>query len=343
MPALNVRTCLFFLVLSLLLLLSFSAPQRSSAVTQPATSGAQQVTVDMYVINIGNINQQQGSYSVDMYLSFAWQGNWSIGTDNASAPAVPSHFEFTNGQISSTTLIEADHNISGTGNNYLEYRVKGTFFSPFNYERYPLDKQTLSVQMEDNFYDSSTLVYVPDTHSMLDPGVVIPGWIIQSGSTKLTVNTHDYNSTFGYPNSPSNGQYYYSRAVFSIQISRPVTTSILQLILPTIVLVALAMMMFRINMENFESRISVGVVSIFTAVAFLLSLDSNIPPSGYFTLADEIMVIIFAITLYALSVTVWFHKYDPKNLPKYVRNFNLASFFLVPIVVIDLIVILIVF
>jgi len=334
------RVVVFTLSLSLVLLLSLSTPSHSSSA---AASSPRVVTVDMYIINVGNVNQQLGSYSVDMYLSFTWQGNWSATSNNASAPALPSRFEFTNGQITTMNLIEADRNISGTGYNYLDYRVKGTFYAPFNFERYPLDKQVLLVNMEDGYYNNATLVYAPSNHSMLDPAVQIPGWIIQNGSTSLSISNHLYNTTFGYPNSLTTAQSYYSRATFSITVSRPVTTSLLQLGLPTIVLVVLSMIMFRISMENFDSRLQVGVISIFTGVAFLLSLDSNIPASGYFTLADQMMVTIFATILYSIAMTVWFHRYDPKNLPTYIRRINTASFALIPIVVIDLLILLIVF
>ncbi|MEM1575234.1 MAG: hypothetical protein QXF09_03745 [Nitrososphaerota archaeon] len=45
-----------------------------------------------------------------------------------------------------------------------------------------------------------------------------------------------------------------------------------------------------------------------SATAFHLALLSGIPPIGYLTLADRIMLIIYAIFLYNLSVSVYIMK-----------------------------------
>jgi hypothetical protein len=80
----------------------------------------------------------------------------------------------------------------------------------------------------------------------------------------------------------------------------------------------------------------VGVISVFAAVAFLVNLETNIP-AGYFTLADEIMVIAFAALMYSIAMTVWFHRYVHQNLPSFTTKIDRASFVAVPLVVLALV------
>lgn len=318
---------IIILILAIIALISPIALQRSSG----ASTTSRQVTVDVYVINIGDVNQQAGSYNIDMYLSFSWSGNWSASGNNASEPAFPSHFDLANGEINSMTLIDAEQNVSGTGYNYLEYRIQAIVYSPFNFQRYPLDKQRIFVNIEDSYYGNDSLVYVSDSHSMIDSSVHVPGWIIQSGSVQLSVSTHVYNSTFGYPGASQGTQYAYSQATFSFSMARPETTSVLDLGLPMVVLVGLSMISFRIKIEAFDSRLMVGVLNIFAAVAFLISIDSSLP-AGFFTLADEFMVVAFAVSMYSIGLTVWFHRFDPERLPSFVNRLDKASFMCMPIV-----------
>lgn len=328
MSARLLRTSIIASTLVIVFLLTFSVPQRSTA----AQSNPRQVTIDVYMISVGNINQQLGSYNADMYVSFAWYGNWSATNNNSSSPPFPSNFQIINGQVNSQTLIEADRNVSGTGYNYDEYRLSATLYAPFNFQRFPLDKQTISVTIEDSYFGNNSLIYVSDNQSDLSPSVSLPGWVIQKDSENLKVSTDIYNSTFAYPGAPIGTHYAYSSATFSFHISRPVTTYISYLALPTVLLIGMVMITFRIKLEEFEARLTVGILVVFTAVAFMLALDSSIP-AGYFTLADEILLFSFAASLYSIALTVRFHRYNVENLPRITERIDKASFVLLPIVV----------
>jgi hypothetical protein len=317
------------------------------------TDSPRAVAVDIYVINIGDVDQATGSYGIDMYLSFAWNGTWSAATidsnaDNnngTSASAFPIHFEFTNGVISNETLIEAVANINDSGYNYLSYRVQATFSNPFDFQKFPLDQQILSINIEDALYDNNTLVYVSDNQSMFDPGVQVAGWVVLKNTEHLSITNHVYDSSFGYPGAPQNTQSAYSHVEFSIIIARPLSTAVLTLALPIIVLVTLAMLSFKLTLNSsvaFDKRIDIGVLSLFAAVGFLLALDSGLP-AGSFTLADDIMVLAFAILLYSNILTVSCHKFDPKNPPKFIKDIDRVSFIATPVIVIVLVTLLIIF
>jgi len=292
-----------------------------------------QVTVDFYVISIGNLNEAEGTFAADFYLSFAWSGNWSLNSNNLSIPALPEDFEFMNGEADQLTQITAEQNISGSGYNYLSYRVSGTFFDTLNFARYPLDTQKLTIEIENSNFTVATLEFVPSAESTIDPDANISGWILNHESAQEYVTSHYYNTSFAYPaNGPGSENQTYSRAIFSITVHRPVKSAALELLTPIIVLTLLAMLSIKIRSERLESSTAIIVASIFTSVAFLLNFNSSVPAIGYFTLADDIMVVLFGVLLYALSIRIILHNYEP-NPPNSITAIYRASFYAIPIAV----------
>ncbi|MDG6914490.1 MAG: hypothetical protein JRN23_03765 [Nitrososphaerota archaeon] len=302
----------------------------SPTVATPLAQAPRTVAVDIYVVNVGNVNQQAGSYEADFYLSFAWNGTWYGPGENQSA-AFPANFAILNGQVSELELVSSDANINGTGENYLSYRVYATLYDPMSFARYPLDHQTLSIEVENNDYGNSSLQFVGDGQSQLNAGVAVPGWILDPGSERLTVGNELYKTSFGYPGSPTDSRSYYSEAVFSFSVHRPFAATAMNVLLPLGVLVALAMVTFRVREEGFEIRLEVGVISVFTAVAFLLALNSGIPAQDYLTLADQLMIVGFGMLIYAIALTMVLHSYGGRGVPGWARRLNAASFYAAPL------------
>jgi len=303
----------------------YAASQSSSSATPP-----RQVTIDIYVISIGNLNEADGTFSADFYLSFAWSGNWSGSSNNFSQPGLPANFEFMNGQANQLTQITAEQNISCSGYNYLSYRVGGTFFDTFNFARYPLDTQKLTIEVENNNFTTANLVFVPSSQSTIDPSANISGWIINHEAAQEYVTSHYYNTSFGYPvNGPDSQNQTYSRAIFSVTVHRPLKSAVLELLTPIIVLTLLAMLSIKIRSERLDTSVAIIVASIFTSVAFLLNFNSSVPAIGYFTLADDILIVLFGVLLYALSIRIVLHNYEP-NPPNSLLAIYQASFYAIP-------------
>jgi len=57
--------------------------------------------------------------------------------------------------------------------------------------------------------------------------------------------------------------------------------------------------------QNFGQRIGLAVSTLMAASAFHLSLLSSLPPTGYLTLADRMMLIVYIIFLFNLAVSVY--------------------------------------
>jgi hypothetical protein len=330
------RSALPVLALLLLTLAVAAAPafgssssSRSGPTTSTVAGSGRQVAVGIYINDIGTFDLTTGSFDADFYLWFRWQGNWTAGADNSTVlsmiataranptgseaalaeSAFPSHYEFMDSPGPNRSLISAQPHFNGTSYNFLEYRIRGSFHVPVQLNEYPLDEQTLSIQMEDSFYPNSTLVYVPDSGSVLDPSVTvagaIPGLTYVPGSFQVSVVNHFYDTAFGYQVIPGgNNTSTYSRFIAQFTLARPFATSVTSLLLPVGIIIALAVVCFFIDAEKFEERLALLVTAVLTAVLLQVNFASTVPSDGQFTLADRVMLVVYAVLALGILIAV---------------------------------------
>jgi hypothetical protein len=317
------------LVAALLLVSFLGLVSPAHAETQPPTD----VTIGAYVISISDLDIGQGTFSADFYLWFSWQGNWT-GSSSSTTP-LPSDFELMNGFVNKVTLIQSNQNLSGDY-NYLIYRVQASMTDPVNLQDYPFDHHDLTIEIEDQDHDTSTLVYIPDPESRIDPQVALQGWELSTSPADVYVVDHFYNTTFGEP-----GQNYtetYSRFIVSISIERPVLSSIVETFIPILLILIIAMISFFIKPTEFGARLGLNVTTLLTAVAFQINLTSGIPQFGFLTLADRLMISLYIVLVYSLLMTVSLATIRGERGARVVRRLNEASALMVPLLMAALIV-----
>jgi len=319
-------------LVAILLFVSFlSLVSPAHAVTQPPLD----VKIGAYVLNVYNFNVGQGTFSADFYLWFSWQGAWS---DNSTSPTTPtpSDFELMNGVITRSTLIESDQNLSGSGYNYLIYRIQAAMTDPINLQNYPFDHHDLTIEIEDQDHDTSALVYTADTQSRIDPSVKLQGWQLQTSPVNATVIGHFYNTTFGDP--VQNFTETYSRFEISIAIQRPLLSSVAETFIPILLILIVAMISFLIKPTEFGARLGLNVTTLLTAVAFQINLTNGIPQFGFLTLADRLMISLYIILTYSLFMTVSLAAIKGERGARVVKRLNDASAIIMPMVMLVLLV-----
>ena len=355
-------------ILALILLsLSTAAPAFAATKAPKTTSSApREVAVGVYINDIGTFDLSTGSFDADFYLWFRWQGNWTVGNDNSTvlsevstanvspgdnepslaASALPYNYEFMNSESASRNLISAQPHYNGTDYNFLEYRVMGTFHVPVKLDNYPLDEQTLAIEMEDSFYPEPTVTYTPDSGSVLDPAITetgaIPGLRFVPGSFNVSAIAHTYNTAFGYQVIPGgNTTSVYSRFVAEFTISRPFAASVTSLLLPVAIIVALAVICFFIDSDKFEERLALLVTAVLTAVLLQVDFASTVPSGGQFTLADRVMIVVYAVLAVAIVVAVLEKRISQADHPKTIIWLDRLALIIIPIVTVVAIALLI--
>lgn len=265
---------LFFL--SLFALIAKPIDAETPEITAASTSGAAQIIVGVWLNNVEKIDLAGNNYRLDFYLWF------SFDPSQVSLAQVR-QFEFVNGAPAKTEI--------NSNSSYLEYRVKGDFITSFDFSQYPFESHQLPVQLEHNNLDITQLVYVSDQDSGTEKTATVAGWNL--GILQTNVVEHSYvDQTF-------------SRFTFGVTIAKPLVSSFIKNVLPISVITAISLLALFIAPQNFTMRITLAVTTLLAATTFHLSMLSGIPTTGYLTLADKIMLGVYALFLYNLASSVY--------------------------------------
>lgn len=307
----------FFSIKALFLALTISAlpvaifnPVSANRISSNIVSS--NVEAGVYLVNVPKFELASGSYDVDFYLWFSWTGNKTI------------NYEVMNGGASSIDIIEKR-------DGYLEVRVRGTFLKSPNFKDYPFDRHMLTIEIEDKSLTLEELVFIPDeSESGIDPEVNIAGWSIEGWRVESVEHEYPGNMTF-------------SRLIFSFTIGRSALSSILKSVVPILIITCIAMLAFFVSPLNHAQRIRLGVTALMAAVANHLALISQIPPIGYLTIADKIMLTAYTMFLYSLMVSVIIMRRVDQKKTESAIKINRKAGILVPIIVVMILGILILF
>lgn len=224
--------------------------------------------IGVYLLNVGKIDLQTGTYDLDFYL-------W-VRSDNANFIESPPKLEFMNGKAT-TELISATE-------DYYEIRVKGNFQKNMNFKNYPFEQLQLTIEVE-GIDDINRLEFVVDENETgIDELVNIPGWNLKGSEGAVTIHEYSDNSEF-------------SRFIFSLDIERFPLSSFLKSIFPVLIITTIAMLAFWMSPTNFTARIGLGASTLLAAVAAHLNAAGQLPPIGYLTLMDKIMIIAYSLFL----------------------------------------------
>jgi hypothetical protein len=236
------------------------------------------VQVGVWLVNVEKIDLSASSYRLDFYLWF------NYNPSEISLSQIQ-QFEFING---APTMYIVDVNET---QGYLEYRVRGDFITSFDFSRYPFETHELSVKIEHKNLNVNGLVYEQDPTSGIDPEASVAGWNL--GSFQTLITDHSY------------GDETFSRFVFSVNLGRPLLSSFVKTVVPLAVITTISLLAFFMAPQNFAQRITLAVTTLLSATAFHLSLISGIPPTGYLTFADRMMISVYVIFLYNLASSVY--------------------------------------
>jgi hypothetical protein len=284
----NIPKFVPILFLGVILLSLAAAPVKAEG--QPV-----EVLTGVRLINVENVDLTANNYKLDFYIWFSWDPS-QITLKQIQ------DFEFLNGAPSKDIVYVTE------AEGFVQYRVKGDFIKTFDFTRYPFETQDLQVKIEHKNLNSTALVYVADPDSSLDSGVNVVGWDLLSFETSVTEHRFSGNN--------------FSNFVFDLNVGRPFFSSLVKNILPITVITIISLLTFLIHPKNFGQRIGLAVSTLMAASAIHLSLLNALPPTGYLTLADRMMLIVYIIFLYNLAASVYIMRLVDRNKIDEAGKFN---------------------
>ncbi len=247
------------------------------------------VHIGMHVLRLTSLDITNNQFSLDFWLWFRWK-------DDGIKPYA--RFELTNGKVDFSHVERVD---KVGEENYACVRVQATMSCFWNVERFPLSRQKLTIEIEDDDLDADQLVYVADCENCgVDGNFRVAGWRLDGFSSQAI--QHDYTTNYGDPRYPARKNTYFSRALFSIDLGR---SDIFHSFKIFGGLYLAALVAFTVFFVKPDHRLGLTVGAIFAAVASHTVVASYLPDAGVLTLADKLHLVTAILILISLFETAY--------------------------------------
>lgn len=233
------------------------------------------VRVGVYLLNVGRLDIGASTYAMDFYVSF-----------RCDVDCEPGNFEILNGKA---TIEKNDDEP-----RFKVFRVRAELIAQFDLRSFPFDTHRLIIAIEDKVQQDNKIIYEPDLRMTgIHPSAVVVGWSLDK-QWQVAVDRDSY-SVYGQS---------YSRATFSIGTRRPKLSAFLKNLTPALIITLSGFLALLMGADKATPRLTLTTSSLVGSVLFHINMTSSMPPIGYLTFADRLMLINYIGLAAVLVVNV---------------------------------------
>lgn len=302
--------------LLLLVAIGVSALPSGSSPTAVAAGGSGQldrplsdreVLIGAWIENIQSVDPETNSFNADLYVWLRWSNpklepwktvefmNLYQAWDLAEWPATE----------------EPERQPDGTLYHLTHYQA--VFNSRLALADYPFGTQNLRIEIEDIQNEAKYLRFVTNDSSIGISNVIsIPGYRI--GTPTIAVVDNEYGTDFGALDRTETNTY--SRVVITTPIAHPVLTNIVKYLVPILLVMIAAGLIFQVPPGLIEGRIGLAITLLLTLVAMQWTATDGLPINEYLTLLDVLYVLSIAFILASLIIAIrvsWIARADSEE------------------------------
>lgn len=273
-----------FLSLFLLTCLAFPAPAQTDT-----------VKIGMFVNDIYDINLSEKSFSSEFWVWFNYRDSLLKPLESLE---IPNAKEIE----SSLDFFEIKDGVCWAGK-----KVHAVLKKDWDIRRFPFDKQSLTIELEDSNYDIQSMVYVADAeNTRFDEHLKLSNWKI-TGFT-LQSDSRKYPTTYGDPSLTGSSEY--PHAMLTLNIQRRSWGLFFSLFTGLYVAFFISSLVFFIDPVDVDPRFGLSVGGLFAAVGNKYIVDSILPQSTTFTLVDKLHILTYLFMLVCIvssviSLRIW--------------------------------------
>lgn len=261
--------------------------------------GTGEVLIGAYVQNIQSIDPATNSFMADLYVWYRWTDPDLKPYDTVEIMNLHEAWQLMELGKQTKPRVQAD------GSYYFAERYTGAFNSPLSLVKFPFGTQYLSVILEDSESEKAKLRFVADDRSTSsNPRITLPGYTI--GEPTMVVTDFAYDTDFGQLNGTVDNVY--SQASVTIPVSTPGLSNLIKYLVPIVLIVVAASLVFYLPPTEVEGRIALGITALLTLVAMEWSATESLPTAAYLTMLDVLYIVgtLFILASLILGIrTAW--------------------------------------
>jgi hypothetical protein len=282
--------------------------------TSPTTNGPVQVSVDLHINKIYNINTVDETYQIDGYLEYSWVDERLKfnDEDSVSRPRIYENdkakelinteiwfpaFELINVQGESE-IPNLSIEIHPNGKVIYDERFFGTFSTYMNFRDFPFDSQQFIIQIEAFSYNKKQLIFT-DPQIFHDKGSnsFSEKWKVQKMKADITEQHYPLENEI---------DDVYSRAVFEVDAQRLTGYYLWQVLFPLFIIIMASFVLFWI--KDFGTQIGIGFTLMLTVVAFNFYSASILPKLPYQTFIETIIIVGYVFIFLGIIAVIVNHR-----------------------------------
>lgn len=285
-------------LLATLLVLAFLAvPAPTRAATPPTV-----IKVGLFITNLFDVDFARQDVEAQFWV-------WFNHSDASFDPR--KDIEIVNARsVEVSNELRAD-----AGDKGLWHQVKysAVLNEAWNVANYPFDRQKIRIIIESTQQDARRLKFEPDFDgSKLRRDLKLPGWTIEG--MKITAANEFYETAYGDPTMNPAGPSIYPRMTVEIDIKRNGWRLLLSTFIGFGLAIALAGIVltssaFRHSSEVIDigAQLAVATGALFSTIGSGYILQSGLPPTTEFSLADAFQLTAFTVTFLTMLMIFVVH------------------------------------
>jgi hypothetical protein len=285
-----------------------------TAAKDSSSKDATPVEVGCYVERVPELSVREATWTVVFDVWFRWQGD-------DLKPA--NRLVVMEGTIESSEKL-AEYHLAG--NHYERYRIVAKITKTFPAAQMPFDSHLLILAIENGELAREKLIFRPDLENCsVSSRVSIPGNRIVRW--QVLEKPHSYKSTRGDPRLPRGTESTFSQFRMGILIERAGWGLYVKLFQALHIAVAIAFLACFIKPTHVDPRFGLGVGALFAAVANSYVVNSLVPDTGEFSLADVVNGLgILTILVTLIESTISLYLFDHCSEEGLSRSLDQMSF-----------------
>ncbi|XP_054132940.1 gamma-aminobutyric acid receptor subunit pi-like [Melozone crissalis] len=289
-------------------------------------NGPVSVGMSMDIASIDTISEINMDYTATIFLRQRWtderlcfDGNKSLSLDGRLVEMlwVPDTFivDSKKSFLHDVTVENRLIRIYPNGTVLYAIRITTTVSCSMDLTKYPMDKQTCTLQLESWGYNINDVMFYwtrgNDSVRGLDT-LQLAQYTVEDHFTSVSEAVYE---TGRYP-----------KLVFHFELKRNILYFILETYVPSILLVVLSWVSFWISQSSVPARICIGVTTVLTMTTLMMGARTSLPNANCFIKAIDVYLgicfsfIFGALLEYAVTHFCTLHQLSSKELPKIIDD-----------------------
>ncbi len=207
-----------------------------------------------------------------------------------------------------------------------------------DYRAYPFDRQKIPIVIEHLTLTNDELLLFADYGSY--DSTLLDTWGIYDflntddmiiEKTKFNTNNRVYKTNFGDPRINEKASKY-SSLEYHIYIKRNFTPYVVKFLIPLIIVLILAYLVFYIPAAQLELASSLTVTSLIAAIAFQWTISDDLPEVGYLTKVDKVYYLGYFLIMSAMVQTIYTYNLEQRGKIKFATTLELLGKVLFPVI-----------